>query len=524
MSSRALRREESMRQSTVVGAVVAAVVVFLGVLGVAPAQAQKYRLDELVIEQGADTASLDPQVEIDAVSINVNSAIYEPLFRRDASGKVTPHLAESIRMLNDTTWELKLRKGVKFHNGEDFNAETVKFSILRASDKTIKPAPRLGNYYTTFKTVEVLDPHTVHIITAGPDPIVVNRLTGAFGVMVPPNYIKQNGHAILQTKPVGTGPFKFVRWDKDERIVLDAFEGYWGRQAEIRRVVFKPVPEVSARIADLELGRADIVLDIPPDHVPRVSGSRNGRVESVLSSRNIHIILNTVAPGPIASKGVRQALHHAVNVDSIIKNIMGGFGRRTTTLFVPESFGFSTAIKPYPFDPKKAKALLAEAGYPNGFQVDLEFPSGRYLKGEEVAEVIIAQLSEVGITARLQKFEWGTYVKRWRARNFGGLAFIGAGDIMLDADQLLTSRLISDASYGGFYKNPRMDELILQGRKTLNQKERLKIYQEVQEIIREDCPILPLYQQPSIYGVSKRIEWKPNISEEIYVDTVKVVR
>ncbi|MBE0593560.1 MAG: ABC transporter substrate-binding protein, partial [Gemmatimonadales bacterium] len=206
-----------------------------------------------------------------------------------------------------------------------------------------------------------------------------------------------------------------------------------------------------------------------------------------------------------------------------IKSVLGGYGRRIATLFVPESAGFDPSIEPRSFDPGLARKMLADAGYPNGFEVTLDVPSGRYLKGEEVAEAVAGQLAEVGVKVKLLRHEWGGFVKRWRARKLSGLTLIGAGDQMFDADQLLTSRLITNANYGGFYSSPRMDELILEGRRTTDPEARKRIYSEVQRLIREDAPILPLYQQPNIYGLSKRIAWDPGLDEMIPVDTIKVV-
>ncbi len=488
-----------------------------------PAVSAQDFIEELVIEQGADTASLDPQQEFDAATGRITQNIYESLFRRGYDGKIKPHLAESYKLLDPLTWEFKLRKGVKFHNGEDFNAEAVKFTIERASDESIKPKPRLGEYYKTFKSLEVVDPYTIRIRTIDPDPVMLNRLTALFGPMLPPKYIKEHGHDILKTKPVGTGPVKFIRWDKDEKLVLEVYDNYWGPKIKAKRVIFKPIPETTTRIADLELGKADIVTDIPTDQIEALKRNPKVKMETGLSSRNIHIILNTVAPGPVSNKKVRQALQYAVDADTIIKTVLGGYGRRIATLFIPEAFGFDPNIKPYPYDPKKAKKLLAEAGYPNGFEIDFDVPSGRYLKGEEVAQAVAGQLQKVGINAKIQKYEWGGYVKRWRARKFSPLALIGAGDEMLDCDGLLTSRLITDANYGGFYSSPQLDELIFKGRKTMDAQERLKIYSEAQKIIMEDCPILVLYQQPNIYGASRRIEWKSTIDEKIYIDTIKVI-
>ncbi|OWT65792.1 ABC transporter substrate-binding protein [Candidimonas nitroreducens] len=499
-------------------------VLLLGVgFGAQPAMSQP-TLKNLVIEQGSDIVSLDPQLEIDTATGRVTQNIYDSLFRVGPDGNPVPHLAVSYRLVDPLTWEINLRHGVKFHDGEDFNAEAVKFSIERSRDQSIKPRPRLAAYYTTFADVEVVDPYTVRIKTKEPDPIVIRRLTGLFGVMLPPKYIKKYGNDILKTKPVGTGPYKFVRWDKDESLVLQANDQYWGRKSGIERVTFKPVSEITTRIADLKLGRADIISDVPPDQIKSLRETANVSVKVMMSSRNIHIVFNPLNGGPLADRRVRVALTHAVDVDGLIKNILGGHGRRIATLFIPETAGFDPTVKPLSYDPALAKKMLAEAGYPKGFEVGFDVPSGRYVKIDEIAEAIAGQLAAVGVTAKIHRYEWGGFVKRWAARKFSGLAILGAGDEMFDADQLLTSRLITNANYGGFYSNPKLDKLILAGRKTTDVAARMKIYSDIQHIIQEDAPILPLYQQPNIYGIrSDRIQWKPTIDEKIDLDQITVV-
>lgn len=482
-------------------------------------------LDELVIEQGSDVVSLDPQLEIDSATGRVTQNIYDSLFRVGPDGNPLPHLAESYRLVDPTTWEIKLRRGVKFHNGEDFNADSVIFSIQRSRDETIKPKPRLGSYYTTFSSVEAVDPYTVRIKTKDADPIVVRRLMGLFGPMLPPAYVKQHGNDILKTKPVGTGPYKFVRWDKDERLLLEANPQYWGTRNGIKRVVFKPVSEVLTRVADVTLGKADLIVDVPPDQMDSLKKVPHVAVKSRVSSRNIHVIFNPLEGGPIADKRVRQALTYAVDVDAILKGVLGGQGRRIATLLIPETAGFDASIKPRPYDLKLARSLLAEAGYPNGFEIGLDVPSGRYAKVDEVAQALAGQLAKVGVTAKIQRHEWGGYVKRWTSRKLAGMALIGAGDQMFDADQLLTSRLVSNANYGGFYANPKLDELVVAGRRTTDAQQRAKIYSEIQKIIYEDAPILPLYQQQDISASrADRIQYEPAIDETIYLDLIKVVR
>ena len=393
-------------------------------ISLAPARAADYPIEKVVIGLPSDPSQLDPQITSAPSSWRTQGNIFDPLFRWNQNMEIIPHLALSIKKLDPLTWEIKLRRGVRFHNGEPFNAEAVKFSIARPFDKTtgIKRM-HLSRYWSTVKSVEIVDSHTVRFITDKPDPIMPRRFTGGLGPMVPPNYIKKHGHKILQKRPVGTGAYKFVRWDKDEQVVLEANEDYWGKRPKVKRAIIRTIPEVTTRLADFRLGRVDIAMDIPMEEVDGIEKDPHLRIDSGLDTiTHMQLLFNTLKPGPLANKKVRQAIHHAVDMDSIIKHILYGYGRRTPTVIVPDAFGYDPSIKLYPYDPKKARKLLAEAGYPNGFEVNFDFPTGHYNKGDEVAQAIMGQLAEVGIRLKMLRYEWGSFVKRWRTKKFSPIA------------------------------------------------------------------------------------------------------
>ncbi len=217
--------------------------------------------DTVVVAQGVDATSLDSMGYTDAPSINVRLNIYDTLLQRDVNLKIEPLLAESYKLIDDLTWEFKLRKGVKFHNGEDFNAAVVKFNLERLAD----PKNKLPQTFLigVLNRVDIVNDYTVRVITRNPFPTLDARLC-LFGGMIAPKFLQEKGPAYLATHPVGTGPYKFVKWVKDDEIVLEAFDHYWRGTPKIKRVVFKPIPEATTRVASLQTGETDIIVNVPP--------------------------------------------------------------------------------------------------------------------------------------------------------------------------------------------------------------------------------------------------------------------
>jgi peptide/nickel transport system substrate-binding protein len=401
----------------------------LGALVLAgPLRATAQPAGRVVLAQGVDPTTLDPHHHQEAPAANVLLNIYDTLLFLDKDLKLIPWLAESWRAVNPTTWEFKIRKGVKFHNGEEVDAEAVKFSFERIVNPDLKV--RQGPNFTRLDRVEAIDKHTVRIITKKPWPILENQLASE-GSIVPPKYFREKDAAFLAKNPVGSGPYKFVTWAKDEAITLEANASWWGGAPKVKTLVFRPIPEHATRVAALQAGEVDIVTNVPPHLVKQIESDPKLYVSRAPSVRVIYVSISThkydkehrvLGPvdWPTKDKRVRQAINHAVNADEIIANVLEGNGIRTATVLTSKHFGFDPKLQPYQHDVAKAKQLLTEAGYPNGIDIVLNSPDGRYLKDKEVAEALAGQLTKAGIRTTVKTFEWGTYLNQMQYVHGGG--------------------------------------------------------------------------------------------------------
>ncbi len=480
---------------------------------------------KVVVAQGVDPTTLDPHDHEETPAYNVLLNLYDTLLIRDKDLKVIPWLATSYKLVNPTTWEFKLRQGVKFHNGEEFDAEVAKFSLERVAN------PALNLRMTALRIierVEVKDKYTIRVITKKPFPTLDTQLA-LRGAMVPPRYFKEKDKAFLARNPVGTGPFKFVKWVKDDQIELEANEQFWKGAPKIKTLIFRPIPEEATRMSALQTGEVDLATNVPPHLVKEIKNHPKVTISSAPSVRTIFIPLYTVqceltqgswdctkpVQGPVANPKVRQAINYAVDVDSIIKNVLEGQGIRTATPLTSKHFGYDPKIKPFPHDPAKAKKLLAEAGYPNGIDVVLNSPSGRYPKDKEVAEAVAGQLTKVGIRAQLKVHEWTTYMNNIAYRHGGApMWLIGWGNTTWDADGTLipmfrTGQLLAN------YWNPDFNALLDDAQTNMDPKKRSQMYSKASRFFLDDPPAIPLYQQIDNYGVSRKLQWTARPDERI---------
>lgn len=457
---------------------------------------------DLVICQGGDVSAADNAKHRSTIDINYASQIFDPLCSLDDQGNPQPSLALSHRLIDETTWEFKLRRGVKFHNGTVMTAKDVKFSIDRMTDPKTKAV--FAPFYSTIKEAKVVDDSTIQILTKGPDPLLLKRLA-SFIVIYPSDLFKEKGAESFFEKPVGSGPFKFVSWTRNDRIVLEANEGYWDGSPKVKRVIFRPVPEATTRLAELQTGNADIVTNVPPFLVAQVKGSPNASVQSTPSGRVIFLYINCLAEGPLKNKKVRQALNYAVDRKAIIDNILKGSGIPIALNLTPYHFGYDDSIKPYPYDPAMAKKLLSEAGYPSGLQLVLNTPSGRYTLDKEVSQVIAGMFEDIGIKTDLKVHEWGSYVQLLFAKKLQDISLIGFGNTLHDVDGNFQPLFTPDSGYS-YYSNPILTDKINKARTTIDEKARLQIYKEAQKFVFEEAPLVFLYQQIDHYGVSKKLK------------------
>jgi peptide/nickel transport system substrate-binding protein len=451
--------------------------------------------------------------------------IFDTLLRRNLKTlQLEGNLAESWRVVNDTTWQFKLKRNVKFHNGEPFDAAAVKFSIERMLNPKQGAPGRTS--IATIDHVDVVDPYTVNVITKAPFPLLGVRMSpghcGTVGI-VPPKYLAQVGDAAFAVKPVGTGPYKFVEWVKDERLVLEANKDYHRGAPAIERLIFRPVPELTTRVAALMSGQADLVSDIPPDQTGKIQSSGNAHVE--ISSLGGFVIMvkmtNYLMPGPWQDVRVRKAINYAIDMDTIIKTVLEGYGVVLGVPLEKEAFGFNPNIKWYGYDPERAKTLLREAGYANGFEMTLHAPNRRYMNDIEVMQAMAQMLNKVAIKAKVEVWEQSIYTTKWRKRELLPAymtAWGGAG--VFDGD-LLTSSLHSKSALA-IFKDETLDKMLEEAQATNDPERRKAIYGKAQELIYEQAPIIKAYQQAHIFGVSNRLDWKPWVDNMLFLYDAKL--
>ncbi|MGE3909552.1 MAG: ABC transporter substrate-binding protein, partial [Chloroflexota bacterium] len=470
----------------------------------------------LTIAQGVEPDTLDGQQTASAAVYGITLNIHDTLLTRDKEGKLQPGLAVSYKSIDDKTWEVKLREGVKFHNGEPFDAESVKYSFERVLDPALKSVHAAT--LSALAGVEIVDPLTVRVLTKAPDPSLPGRLSMQYGHMLPPKYAKEVGPDGYAKKPIGAGPFKFVSWEKDEAVTLEAVPGHW-RQPKAKTVIFKPIPEGAARVAAIKTGAVDLATAIPPiDFESIKNGDKTTGIE-VTSNRSYLMNLDTINFEPFKDKRVRQALNYAVDVDSIIKNTLNGYGRPIATSVVPEAFAYDASIKPYPYDPEKAKALLAEAGYANGFDVGLDTSDGRYPQDKEIATVLAGQLAKVGINVKVQTFEWGSFYQGVQAKKRAPIHNIGMSTELFDPDNTFSTHFHSErGKIWARWHNEEFNKLADIGRSTLDEAKRKEALMKAQQIQHEEAPMIFLHQITYLYGLNKRVSgWEPNNMEPLLV-------
>ena len=366
--------------------------------------------------------NLDPTMNLSSFRAMVGVSMFDSLVGRDAENRIVPQLAESWRFVDDVTLQLKLRKGVVFHDGEPFNAEAVRFTFLRVLDPEQK-SPNRANV-AEITRIDVVDDYTVNLITRQPYAPLVNRLIDF--AIVPPKYVQEKGNQGIALKPVGTGPYRFVELIKDDRMVVEAFDRHWRGAPKIKRIIYKPIPEPFTRAAALRNNEVDLVTTMPPSLARELEKAPSIRVQRVPSTWIIYLGLNALKK-PLSDVRVRQALNYATDVDAVIKTVLEGNGRRLDGPLTPQMFGYDASVKGYTPDPAKARRLLSEAGYPDGLEIVLDSSAGRYQGDKEIAEALGGQWQKAGFKPKVQVAEWGAYFKRYLGKQFQDAYLLSAG-------------------------------------------------------------------------------------------------
>ncbi len=466
----------------------------------------------VVVAQGVDPTKLDPDMHRENPTLNVILHIYDALLERDRDATIKPDLAESWEVIDDTTVEFKLRKGITFSNGEPFNAEVVKYNFERVAG-LLPDAKKTLNArdYKSIKGVNIIDEHTVRIVTNYPDPLLLAYVSEKY--IVPIEYTKKDNFESLANKPVGTGPYVLKSWVKGSELILTAKKDYWKGAPKIDEVVFRPIPEDATRIAELKVGAVDIIANLKPDNIQEVEVKENLAVKYAPSARVAMVFMNSDMD-KLKDTRVRQAVNYALDVPSLIKNVMGGNAYRVSTV-APKSFvGWDSQEKFYNYDPQKAKKLLAEAGYPNGFEATILTPRGRYLNDVAACEAIAGMLNAVGIKTKVEAVEFGVFAKRTQAHDMPEFMYAAWGNSTFDVWDTIKTCVRSGAMFS-WYKNEKVDENIDKAAQTIDPQKHSEYLVNALREMWADPPFGFLYQQRDIYGVNKRLVWEPRSDEDI---------
>ena len=458
----------------------------------------------LVIAQNFDPQSLWPNGTTASTNLNPGAVIVEPLFWIDPrTNKLEPVLAASFTMQSPTAYRIDLRRDVKFSNGEPMNADALVHTLKVFVDPALTPAYTI--YSSPFVKVEKVGDLSVVIHTKTPYPAMALVLTQIY--VTPPVYWTRVGPAKYAQEPIGTGPYRLVEWVKDDRVVMDRNPSYWGAAPRgIERIVWKPVPDDTARAVGLETGEYDVAASLSSGAVPRLQSQRNLQLITVDSYRVFNMVLSTLSKhqSPLLDKRVRIAINHAINSESIVKNLFFGKAQLLQgQLLRKQQLGFDPDIKAYPYDPNRARALLREAGFPNGFDIDFKIPSGRYAQDREVCEAIAGMLAAVGIRAKIVALEGGEFLRQLRTQELGPLSFVGLAPP--DDPHFQLSQHRSDWRYT-FIQSPQLDALIDAGVKETDVAKRAGIYRQASRLIHAEAPTVPLFLGVDFYGMSSRVK------------------
>ena len=479
-----------------------------------PGLAMAATKERLTILSSIGLDSLHPYAHSSGPQYGIWQHMIEPLVEINYARKEYYGVLAESWEFQGKRWVFRLKKGIRFHNGSSFTAHDVVHSInrMRNDKKSLQKSS-----FDDLTEIQAQDDYTVIFTTAEPNAVFLDRLHNRF--MISKSAAEKYGDEIDQ-HAIGTGPYKYVSWARDGNLVMTRNDDYWGPKAAIKEIVLKKVGEDAARLAGLLAGQGDVINNVPVEELARLDKHPRVRAEKVEGLRMYFLAMN-VTHKPFENKLVRQAFNHAVDPTTVIKYIYEGNGYVMNGPLGANVIGYDPKVKRYPYDPRKAKELLAKAGFANGLEVKLYFSPDRYPKAREVCQVIADQLAKAGVKAELVSQE---FVVFWGEEgvNGGKLPFYYVGRPAIDADTVYDQYYRSGRTKRVGYQNPEVDRLIDEEQKTGDQKKRIAMLQEVGRILMDDAALVPLYTLAEIYGAARNVIWKAHPEEKVLAWDMKI--
>jgi peptide/nickel transport system substrate-binding protein len=466
---------------------------------------------EVVIAFSTDVQTFDPHMSVEIADVDMFGNVFDTLLRRNkATLKLEPALAVSWRNVNPTTWEFVLRQGVEFHDGEPFNAAAVKYSF----DRLIDPKQKVfvAPQWSSLQEVQVVDPYRVRVVTKAPDPLLPACTASVGGYILPPKYFERVGAQVFANQPVGTGAWIVKERKKQERIVLDANPKWWGGAPRITRIVVRPIPEAATRVAALLAGEVDLVANMPPDQIDVIS--RSGKAKIVSAPQNTMSVLwiNT-RKGFLADKRMREAVSLAIDRQSLVRNLHRGYAKIANSPLPDSNAAYDPTWPPLPYDPDRARALLAEISY-KGEPIDLDTPQGAFPLDREVTEAVAGMLQKVGINAKVNVLEPSVRAQKMKDKSFTGLYLAAPFDPYFDPESAVW-RLIGPGGAHRYWENAEFDRLMTEARSTVDETRRRELHQKAIRIMMGETANIILNQSVFVFGHSNRVEFMPRGDERL---------
>ncbi len=493
---------------------------------------RRRRRIDLTIGIGADVTAIDPHYHNVTPNNNVAAHIFDYLVLRDERQKPIPGLAESWRTVDPLTWEFKLRKGVKFHDGSEFTAADVVASIERVPLVPNSPSPFTA-YTKQIKEMTVVDPYTIRFRTAAPYPLMPTDMTQV--AIISAKAAKASTEDFNSGKAaIGTGPYKLLRYVKGDRIELARFDGYWGGKTPWEKVTLRLLPNDASRVAALLAGDVQAIEYVPTSDVARIRADKRLNVYKIIADRLIYLHMDSdrdvspyvtdkdgkaLAKNPLKDPRVRKAISKAINRNAIVDKVMEGEAVAAGQLLADGMFGTTRNLKVEPYDPAGAKKLLAEAGYPDGFGLTIHAPNNRYVNDAKVAQAVAQMLTRIGIATRVEVLPSATYFPQATELKFSFMLVgwsSGTGEASSPLKALLAT-YSRDKGFGtanrGRYSNPRVDALLEQALATVEDPKREALLQRATEIAIDDTGIIPLHFQVNLWATRNGITYVPRTDE-----------
>lgn len=500
------------RLFAVAAAATAATIVVVSGCGAGPQSSGERGSQGIVVAVATEPSTLDPQAVNDRASRIVTDNIFETLLVRDSDAAIQPLLATDYKRIDDSTWQLDLRSGVTFHDGTPFNAETAAASLNRIVDPDY--TTQRTSYTEGIVAANVVDEDTITITTDGPDPVLPAQLTSI--PMVP---LSAAEAGFGQDVVVGTGPYKLDQWDRGRSISIARNDNYWGTEPQIETVQVRVVPDAQTALAALNNAEVDLVFDLLPEQAELVP--KSVQVEAADFS---YVAFNTYKP-ELADPRVRVAMNLAVDKTGLAETVYQGFAAPDQAQNLTDKMiGFNPNIEAFDYDPDRARQLLAEAGYPEGFDIQLHVPIGRYSKGEETAQFVAGQLTSVGINTEVVTHDWSTYRDMGRVKGTEPGAFdLKYGwnsNEWFDAGRI-QAHVTCDGS-SSKYCDPLVDQALEKGSSTFDNDARSAAYQQMWAELHTNPYAIYLLQQHYVYGTSARLNWDPRPDDSFLVATMSI--